>query len=60
MTAEQIVASFRARMCGEIDLLPEGVGRYVVANPFVHDDGDALLGGNRDRIGRFLTEAAHA
>ncbi|MCY4574000.1 MAG: DUF1828 domain-containing protein [Gemmatimonadetes bacterium] len=39
---DQIVASFRERVCGQIDLKPEGVERYVVSNPFVHDDGDCL------------------
>ena len=37
---DQIVASFREKVCGQIDLKPEGVERYVVSNPFVHDDGD--------------------
>lgn len=41
-TMDQIVASFRERVGGRIDLKPEGVGRYVVSNPFVHDDGDCL------------------
>ena len=39
---DQIVASFRERVCRQIDLKPEGVERYVVSNPFVHDDGDCL------------------
>ena len=42
MTADGIVASFRDRVCREIDLVPAGLGRYLVANPFEYDDGDCL------------------
>ncbi len=42
MTTDGIVASFRDRVCREIDLVPEGLGRYLVANPFEYDDGDCL------------------
>lgn len=42
MTADRILASFRDRVCREIDLVPEGLGRYLVANPFEYDDGDCL------------------
>ena len=54
MTADQIVAAFRERVCGEIDLLPEGLGRYVVSNPFVHDDGDCLEIVLRERDGEWV------
>ena len=39
---DQILASFRETVGGRIDLNPEGVDRYVVSTPFVHDDGDRL------------------
>ncbi|MDE0105696.1 MAG: DUF1828 domain-containing protein [Bryobacterales bacterium] len=39
---DQIVSSFRERVCRQVDLIPEGVNRYVVSSPFVHDDGDCL------------------
>lgn len=42
MTTDRIVASFRDRVCREIDLVPEGLGRYLIANPFEYDDGDGL------------------
>ena len=42
MNADGIVASFREKVCGEIKLIPEGLGRYVVSHPFVFDDGDCL------------------
>ncbi|MBI2919247.1 MAG: DUF1828 domain-containing protein [Chloroflexi bacterium] len=31
---------FQERVCKEIRLLPEGIGRYVVLHPFAFDDGD--------------------
>lgn len=38
----QIIASFREGVRRQVDLIPEGVDRYVVSHPFVHDDGDCL------------------
>ena len=42
MTKDGIVNSFRSKVCAEIDLIPEGLGRYVVSTPFEYDDGDCL------------------
>ena len=42
MTKDGIVKSFRSTVCEEIDLVPEGLGRYVVSTPFEYDDGDCL------------------
>ena len=39
---DAIVRSFRSKMCEEIELVPEGLGRYVVSTPFEYDDGDCL------------------
>ena len=54
MTTDEIVASFREKVGDEIDLLPEGLGRYVVSNPFVHDDGDCLEIVLREREGGWV------
>ena len=53
MTSDQIVASFRERVCGHIDLLPEGLGRYLVDHPFMYDDGDCLEIALRERDGNW-------
>lgn len=53
MTSDQIVASFREKVCSQIGLLQEGLGRYVVDNPFEYDDGDCLEIALRERDGRW-------
>ncbi|MFH1700870.1 MAG: DUF1828 domain-containing protein [Candidatus Zixiibacteriota bacterium] len=42
MTAENIEISFKKKVCDEISLFQEGIGRYVVYTPFQFDDGDHL------------------
>jgi len=42
VTPDWIVKSFRDTVCKEIDLVPEGLRRYVVSHPFEYDDGDCL------------------
>ena len=53
MTPDQIVASFREKVCGNIGLLQEGLGRYLVDHPFIYDDGDFLEIALRERDGRW-------
>ncbi len=43
MNVERITAELRDKICNEIDLLPEGIGRYRVVTPFEFDDGDCLV-----------------
>lgn len=40
MNASAIIDDFRAKVCREIDIEPEGINRYVVYTPFMFDDGD--------------------
>jgi hypothetical protein len=40
MKTETIREEFKIRVCEQIDLEPEGEGRYVVLTPFRFDDGD--------------------
>ncbi len=42
MIAGCMVKSFRESVCSEIDLIPDGMGRYVVSHPFEYGDGDCL------------------
>lgn len=42
MITENILTNFRAKVCDQINLLQEGVGRYQVLTPFTFDDGDHL------------------
>ena len=53
MTFEQIVAAFREKVCSQIDLRQEGLGRYLVDNPFMYDDGDCLEIALRERDGHW-------
>ena len=53
MTSDQIVASFREKVCGNIGLLQEGIGRYLVDHPFMYDDGDCLEIALRERDGHW-------
>jgi hypothetical protein len=40
MQTETIREEFKIRVCEQIDLEPEGEGRYLVQTPFRFDDGD--------------------
>ncbi len=37
-----IERTFRERVCADLNLLQEGVGRFRVSTPFIYDDGDHL------------------
>lgn len=54
MMRDGIVKSFRSKVCAEIDLIPEGLGRYVVSTPFEYDDGDCLEIVLRERDGGWV------
>lgn len=40
MNVQSVKDDFRHRVCEQIDLQPEGEGRYLVVTPFRFDDGD--------------------
>lgn len=54
MIENAIMKSFRTKVCHEIDLLPEGLNRYVVSTPFEYDDGDCLEIVLRERDGNWV------
>jgi len=60
MAVETIEHDFRAKVSGEIALIPEGDQRYRVLTPFKFDDGDHLVIALR-RVGEtwFLTDEGH-
>jgi hypothetical protein len=55
-----IATDFKRTIGAEIELLPEGIHRYVVSTPFTFDDGDGFtVVLKRDSSGWFLTDEAH-
>ena len=42
MKPEDIVQIFRQKVCEKINLISEGINRYIVFTPFMFDDGDHL------------------
>ncbi len=42
MSIETIERDFREKVCSELRLTSEGIGRYRVFTPFLFDDGDHL------------------
>jgi len=38
-----LLDAFRRKVCQEVDIEPEGVGRYLVYTPFMFDDGDHFV-----------------
>jgi hypothetical protein len=40
MNVESLREEFRARVCEQVDVQPEGQDRFVVLTPFRHEDGD--------------------
>jgi len=60
MLAENILTNFRAKVCEQISLLEEGLGRYQVLTPFTFDDGDHLAIVLRRENGHWLlTDEGH-
>ena len=57
---DRIIQSFREKVCKEVDIEKEGVGRYIVYTPFMFDDGDhfiVVLVQKQDEW--FLTDEGH-
>lgn len=42
MTVETIVSDFKKKVCGKVRVEAEGLNRFRVFTPFLHDDGDHL------------------
>ncbi|MCH8343502.1 MAG: DUF1828 domain-containing protein [Planctomycetes bacterium] len=60
MTTEDIIRSFRQKVCKEIELEGEGLNRYIVYTPFMFDDGDHFVIVLREQEGRWvLTDEGH-
>ena len=61
MERNRIIKDFREKVSREIDLLPEGLNRFIVETPFTFDDGDHLkIVLKRDKDGEwFLTDEGH-
>jgi hypothetical protein len=60
MTTEAIERDFRQKVCEQVRLAPEGMGRYRVFTPFMFDDGDHLSIVMRSEAGSWaLTDEGH-
>lgn len=42
MAVETIISDFKRKVCDKVRVEPEGLGRYRVFTPFLHEDGDHL------------------
>jgi hypothetical protein len=59
MNTDTITDEFRRRVCEQIDLAPQGEGRFVVATPFRFEDGDHFsIVLKREGSGWILTDEA--
>ncbi len=59
MNTETVTEDFRRRVCEQIDLAPQGEGRFVVATPFRFEDGDHFsIFLKREGNGWILTDEA--
>ncbi len=43
MNIESLEKEFKSKICDEINLIQEGLNRFIVFNPFMFDDGDHLV-----------------
>lgn len=60
MSTEGIAADLREKVCEEVRILPEGIGRYRIITPFEFDDGDGLVIVLQQTDSRWLlTDEAH-
>jgi uncharacterized protein DUF1828 len=42
LETENIISDILSRICSGIEVLPEGLDRYLIITPFVFDDGDSI------------------
>ena len=60
MTIDTIVSDFRAKVCGQVQLVQEGMDRYRVFTPFLFEDGDHLaIVLRRDNAEWILSDEGH-
>ncbi|MEJ2267480.1 MAG: DUF1828 domain-containing protein [Nanoarchaeota archaeon] len=43
MNKDNILTQFKEKVCKEINLVEKGIGRYLIKNPFIFEDGDNLV-----------------
>lgn len=43
ISTDEIINQFKQKVCQEISLKEKGVGRYIIKNPFIFEDGDNLV-----------------
>ncbi len=59
MNVKSVKAEFKNRVCEQIELEPEGEGRFLVVTPFRFEDGDHfVIALKRDRNQWILTDEA--
>ena len=60
MDSQELLGDFRRKVCESVDLLPEGLDRFLVRTPFTFEDGDVLkVVVARDHDGWYLTDEGH-
>ncbi|HKZ57983.1 MAG TPA: DUF1828 domain-containing protein [Thermodesulfovibrionales bacterium] len=60
MNLEFITKEFKTKVCDEINLIQEGLNRFIVFNPFMFDDGDHLVVLLKGKDGKWLfTDEGH-
>lgn len=60
MNLEFITKEFKSKVCDEINLIQEGLNRFIVFNPFMFDDGDHLVVLLKSKDGKWLfTDEGH-
>jgi len=43
MNINTLITEFRSKICEKVDIIPEGIDRYLICTPFTFDDGDNLV-----------------
>jgi hypothetical protein len=60
MNVQSIKEEFRDRVCEQIELQPQGEGRFLVKTPFRFEDGDHFtIALKRDSDGSVLSDEAN-
>jgi hypothetical protein len=60
MDSQELLKDFRKKVCESVDLVQEGVDRFIVKTPFTFEDGDALkVVVARDADGWYLSDEGH-
>ena len=60
MNLDILTKEFKSKVCDEINLMQEGLNRFIVFNPFMFDDGDHLVVLLKGKNGKWLfTDEGH-